>query len=44
MADITTGLALYWGFDEGSGTIIHDLSGNGHDASFVGTPTWTTAK
>lgn len=24
-----------WGFDEGSGTVVHDLSGNGHDANFI---------
>ena len=33
-----------WKMDEGSGTKAHDTSGNGLDASFVGTPIWTQGK
>ena len=34
-------LVAHWPFDEGSGTITHDASGNGHDGSFEGSPQWT---
>lgn len=33
-------LAARWEFDEGSGTVINDLSGNGNNGTFVGTPTY----
>jgi hypothetical protein len=33
------GLAAHWPFDECSGTIAHDQSGNGHDAG-IGGATW----
>lgn len=29
-----------WLFDEGSGDVVHDSSGNGNDGSFVGEPEW----
>jgi hypothetical protein len=32
-ADNTTGLVGYYPFDEGAGTIAHDMSGNGHDGT-----------
>ena len=35
------GLVAYWDFNEGSGNIVKDLSGNGHDGEFVGDPQWT---
>jgi hypothetical protein len=35
-------LAGYWKFDEGSGTIAHDSSGNGNDGTFNGDPQWVT--
>ena len=34
--------ALYWSFDEGTGTTVHDSSGAGRDGVFVGNPAWTT--
>jgi predicted outer membrane repeat protein len=34
--------AAYWPFDEGSGTTAYDESGNGHDATLTGGPTFTT--
>lgn len=35
----------YWPMNEGSGTVVGDLSGRGHDGVFAtGTPTWTTGK
>ncbi|MBI2429170.1 MAG: VCBS repeat-containing protein [Ignavibacteriales bacterium] len=30
----------YWKFDEGSGTIIRDVTGNGHDAKIVANAQW----
>jgi len=32
----------YWRFDEGSGTLTKDSSGNGHDGSIEGSPKWTS--
>ncbi|MBL7185385.1 MAG: hypothetical protein ISS70_03600 [Phycisphaerae bacterium] len=34
------GLAGHWKFDEGSGTIAHDQSGQGNDGTFQGNPKW----
>jgi ribosomal protein L40E len=36
----TSGLVGYWKFDEGSGTIAHDSSGNGNDGTVYGA-SWT---
>jgi hypothetical protein len=33
-------LAGYWTFDEGSGSVAHDRSGQGNDGTLVGDPTW----
>jgi len=33
-------LVAYWKFDEGSGTIAYDSSGNGNDGTFNGDPQW----
>jgi hypothetical protein len=33
-----------WKFDEGSGLIANDSSGNGHHGTLVGDPTWTGGK
>jgi len=33
-----------WRFDEGSGTIANDASGNGHHGTLVGGPTWAGGK
>jgi prepilin-type N-terminal cleavage/methylation domain-containing protein len=38
------GLVGYWSFDEGSGTIAKDYSGNGNDGTIYGGATWTTGK
>ena len=35
-------LVAHWPFDEGSGTVAHDASSNGHDGSFEGSPQWTS--
>ena len=33
-------LVGHWKFDEGSGTIAYDSSGNGNDGNFDGDPQW----
>jgi Tol biopolymer transport system component len=38
-----SGLVGYWKFDEGSGTMAHDSSGNGNDGT-IHTATWVTGK
>jgi len=40
----TDGLVGWWKFDEGSGTIAYDSSGNGNDGNLTGGPTWATGK
>ena len=37
-------LVAHWKFDEGSGDVVHDTSGNGNDGTFVGGPQWVTGK
>ncbi len=39
-ADITEGLTGYWPFEEDAGTTTADMSLNGNDGTFVGTPIW----
>lgn len=38
-----SGLIAYWDFNEGSGSIIHDISGNGHDGLFLTQPGWVSS-
>jgi hypothetical protein len=38
-----SGLVGYWNFDEGTGTIAHDSSGNNNDGTIYGA-TWTSGK
>jgi hypothetical protein len=38
------GLVGWWKFDETSGIVAHDSSGNGHDGNLTNGPTWTTGK
>jgi hypothetical protein len=44
LIDQAQGLVGYWPFDEGSGTIAKDYSGNGNDGTIYGGATWTTGK
>ena len=36
----SAGLVVHWSLDEGSGTTVRDISGNGYDAAFTGDPQW----
>jgi hypothetical protein len=38
---ILNGLVGWWKFDEGSGTVAYDSSGNGNDGNLTNGPTWT---
>ena len=39
-----TGLVGYWNFDEGTGTIAHDSSGNNNHGTLMNGPTWVDGK
>ena len=41
---VTDGLIGYWDFNEGSGTVANDKTGNGYTGTLYGNPTWTTGK
>ena len=41
MADLAEGLVAHWPLDEGSGTVAHDASGNGHEGTLENGPEWT---
>ena len=38
---VSADLVAHWKLDEGSGTTTADATGNGHDGSLEGSPTWT---
>ena len=40
-ADLTEGLVGWWTFDEGTGTVAADSSGNGNDGTLSGPVEWT---
>lgn len=40
----TDGLVGWWKFDETSGTVAYDSSGNGNNGNLTNGPTWTTGK
>ncbi len=40
IGDVTNGLMGYWRFDEGTGTITADSSGNNNNGTLVNGPTW----
>jgi hypothetical protein len=42
--DIKTGLKGYWKFDEGSGTVANDSTGNGNTGTLTNGPTWAAGK
>ena len=37
-------LVAHWEFNEGSGSVARDASGNGHDGTIDGTPQWVRGK
>src|SRR4051812_2071430 len=37
-------LVAHWSFDQSSGTVLTDNSGNGHNGTISGTPTWGVGK
>ncbi|MFC1713095.1 LamG domain-containing protein [Candidatus Poribacteria bacterium] len=41
MAALTDGLVAHWPFDDGSGDVAVDATGNGNDGELQGGPTWT---
>jgi hypothetical protein len=41
LGDRGSGLVAHWDFDEGSGDVLHDVSGNGNDGTIYGA-TWTS--
>ncbi len=41
---VEDGLVAYWSFDEGNGKTATDVTGNGHDGEFKGTPKWVAGK
>lgn len=41
---ITSGLVGWWRFDENSGTVAADMSGNGNTATLVGSPSWVSGR
>ena len=43
-APSSSGLVAHWNFDAGSGTVLADSSGNGHDGSLLRGPTWVAGK
>jgi len=43
-AAVEKDLVAYYTFDEGTGQIVKDQSGNKHDGKFVGTPEWVEGK
>ena len=36
------GTLVHYTFDEGSGGVLHDSSGNGYDGTLQNSPTWST--
>ena len=43
-ASLLGGLVGWWKFDEGSGSVAYDSSGNGNDGNLMNGPTWTAGK
>src|SRR6266498_4004382 len=39
-----TGLIAHWSYNQSSGTVLTDDSGNGHSGTFAGSPTWSAGK
>jgi hypothetical protein len=39
---VGAGLIAAWNFDEGAGTLLADVSGNGHDARYSDGSAWSS--
>ena len=37
-------LVAYWKFDEGSGYVVHDAAGHGHDLHILNEPKWQVSE
>ncbi|MBL7189392.1 MAG: LamG domain-containing protein [Phycisphaerae bacterium] len=44
IGDCSADLIAHLGFDEGSGSVAHDTSGNGHDGTLNGDPQWVAGR
>jgi hypothetical protein len=44
VGSVSADLVAHWKFNEGSGNVAHDTSGNGNDGTFVGDPQWAAGK
>lgn len=44
LAEELDGIVVYFGFEDGTGEIVTDLSGNGQDGKLEGDTTWTDGK
>jgi len=44
LGQLTCGLVSYWAFDEGSGNLAHDVSGNGNTGTLKNNPLWVTGQ
>jgi hypothetical protein len=42
--NVSADLVAHWKFDEGSGNVAHDTSGNGNDGTLIGNPQWVAGK
>lgn len=43
-SSLLNGIVAYWKFDEGTGTITADATGNGHAVTLVNSPAWAAGK
>jgi hypothetical protein len=44
VSKVSAELVAHWPLDEGSGTVAHDISGNGLDGTLQGDPQWVVGK
>jgi len=44
IGSVSADLVAHWSLDDGSGTIAHDMTGNGHDGTVGGTANWVAGQ
>jgi len=44
VGSVSADMVAHWKFNEGSGNVAHDTSGNSNDGTFVGDPQWAAGK